>query len=90
MADDGLRHLFGLPPHTPRPVEMVLLDEVHYYSGTNGAQVLPALFSDNYVSLMPGESRHIEIRYPTSAAAKGAVTVKLRGWNIAPVAVKAH
>ena len=58
--------------------------------GANGAQVLPALFSDNYISLMPGETRHIEIRYPASAAAKGAVTVKLRGWNIAPVAVKAN
>jgi hypothetical protein len=38
---------------------------------------------------MPGATRHIEIRYPTSAAAKGPVTVRLRGWNIAPLAVKA-
>lgn len=57
--------------------------------GANGAQVLPALFTDNYVSLLPGESRHVEIRYPASAAVKGPVTVKLRGWNIAPLAVKA-
>jgi len=56
--------------------------------GGNGAQVLPAYFSDNYVSLLPGESRRIEIRYPASAA-KGSVTVKLRGWNVAPTAVKA-
>jgi hypothetical protein len=56
--------------------------------GGNGAQVLPAYFSDNYVSLLPGESRRIEIRYPASAA-KGPVTVKLRGWNVAPTAVKA-
>lgn len=39
MADSNLRHLFGLPPQAVRPVELVLLDEVHYYSGTNGAQV---------------------------------------------------
>lgn len=57
--------------------------------GAKGVQVLPALFTDNYVSLMPGESRHIEIRYPASAAAKGPVMVKLRGWNIVPLAVKA-
>jgi hypothetical protein len=38
---------------------------------------------------MPGATRHIEIRYPASAAAKGPVTVRLRGWNIAPLAVKA-
>jgi len=56
--------------------------------GSNGAQVLPALFTDNYVSLLPGEHRRIEVRYPASAA-KGAVTVRLRGWNVAPTAVKA-
>jgi hypothetical protein len=56
--------------------------------GADGAQVLPAYFSDNYVSLMPGESRRIEVRYPASAA-KGAVTVKLRGWNVTPLAAKA-
>lgn len=39
MADDGLRHLFGLAPQATRPVEMMLLDEVHYYTGTSGAQV---------------------------------------------------
>lgn len=39
MADDGLRHLFGLPPQASRPVEMMLLDEVHYYTGTTGAQI---------------------------------------------------
>ena len=56
--------------------------------GSNGAQVLPALFTDNYVSLLPGENRRIEVRYPASAA-KGVVTVRLRGWNVAPTAVKA-
>jgi len=57
--------------------------------GAGGAQVLPAYFSDNYISLMPGESRRVEVRYP-SQAAKGAVNVKLRGWNVVPTSVKAH
>ncbi|MEG8055010.1 hypothetical protein QP185_20515 [Sphingomonas aerolata] len=29
-----------------------------------GAQVLPAYFTDNYVSLLPGTHRRVEIRYP--------------------------
>jgi hypothetical protein len=49
--------------------------------GANGRQILPAYFSDNYVSLLPGESRRIEIRYPASLRAK---SVKLRGWNVVP------
>ncbi|WP_294391066.1 sugar-binding domain-containing protein [uncultured Sphingomonas sp.] len=56
--------------------------------GSNGAQVLPAYFSDNYVSLLPGESRTVDVRYP-AAAAKGSVTVKLRGWNVAPTSIRA-
>lgn len=47
----------------------------------DGTQVLPAYFSDNYVTLLPGESRVIEIRYPTAKADKPGVT--LRGWNVA-------
>ena len=46
----------------------------------DGSQVLPAYFSDNYITLLPGESRVIEIRYPTAKADKPAVA--LRGWNV--------
>ncbi len=51
----------------------------------DGSQVLPAYFSDNYVSLLPGETREVTIRYPSSKA-KGA-RVTLRGWNVAAAAV---
>lgn len=57
--------------------------------GAEGKQVLPALFSDNYVSLLPGEARQVEVRFPTSAG-KGALRVALRGWNIVPASVSVH
>ncbi len=47
----------------------------------DGTQVLPAYFSDNYVSLLPGDVRTVEIRYPTDKAS--AAHVALRGWNVA-------
>ena len=50
----------------------------------DGSQVLPAYFSDNYVTLMPGETRVIEIRYPTAKADKPMVA--LRGWNVTATA----
>ena len=46
----------------------------------DGTQILPAYFTDNYVSLLPGDTRTVEIRYPTAQAHDGAVTV--RGWNV--------
>ena len=44
-----------------------------------GARVLPAYYSDNYVSLLPGETRTVSVRYPQGAAA--AAVVAVRGWN---------
>lgn len=39
LSDTATRHLFGLRPGAIRPPEMVLLDEVHTYSGNHGANV---------------------------------------------------
>ncbi len=50
----------------------------------DGTQVLPAYFSDNYVSLLPGERRTVTIRYPTARANDPRVT--LRGWNVVAAA----
>ncbi len=46
-----------------------------------GGRILPAYYSDNYVSLLPGESRTVTIRYP-AAAGKGEVALGLRGYNL--------
>ena len=43
-------------------------------------RILPAYYSDNYISLLPGESRTIEVEYPASAA-HGPVLFTIRGWN---------
>lgn len=54
-----------------------------------GARILPAYYSDNYVSLLPGERRVVDIAYPTSAA-KTAPHVALRGWNTTPAETAAR
>ncbi len=47
----------------------------------DGTRVLPAYYSDNYVSLLPGELRQIQIECPASAV-KGKLEIGLTGWNI--------
>jgi len=44
-------------------------------------RVLPAYYSDNYVSLLPGEKREVVVEFPKAAATAG-VSVGLRGWNL--------
>ena len=53
-----------------------------------GRRLLPAYYSDNYVSLLPGETRSVQIRHPAGAA-DGPVWVALRGWNVQPTKVQA-
>ena len=53
-----------------------------------GNRILPAFYSDNYVSLLPGESKTITIRYDAGGSAQPSLT--LRGWNVVPQQMKAN
>ena len=44
-----------------------------------GARVLPVYYQDNYIALLPGESRRIAVQCPTSSGR--CARVALRGWN---------
>lgn len=48
-----------------------------------GQRILPALYSDNYVTVLPGEPRTITIRYPPGLG--NTASIRLRGWNVKPV-----
>jgi archaellum component FlaF (FlaF/FlaG flagellin family) len=52
----------------------------------DGTQVLPAYYSDNYVSLLPGEERMVTISIP-EAGRQGGLRLELRGWNATPVSL---
>ncbi len=60
-----------------------LEDKLTLLNEKDGSRILPAYLSDNYVSLLPGETRDVEIEYP-SAAAKGPAQLAIRGWNLSP------
>ncbi|GAC1662926.1 MAG: glycoside hydrolase family 2 [Candidatus Acidiferrum sp.] len=47
----------------------------------DGSRILPAYYDDNYFSMLPGETREIEIQYAASAGS-GTPRVSLRGWNL--------
>ncbi len=47
----------------------------------DGSRILPAYYSDNYISLLAGETRKIEIEY-SAKSANGAAELALRGWNL--------
>jgi hypothetical protein len=50
-------------------------------TNSSGERILPAYYSDNYFSLLPGETREIEIEYP-AATVPGTPQLAVRGWNV--------
>jgi hypothetical protein len=42
-------------------------------------RILPAYYSENYVSLLPGDTRTITIAFP---AGESKPEITLRGWNL--------
>jgi glycosyl hydrolase family 2/Ig-like domain-containing protein/concanavalin A-like lectin/glucanase superfamily protein len=51
----------------------------------DGSQVLPAYYSDNYVSLLPGEERMVTVFIPEGR--QSGLRLELRGWNATPVSL---
>jgi hypothetical protein len=55
----------------------------------DNTRILPAYYSDNYVSLLPGESTDIAIDVPESEL-RGNAKLNLRGWNTTPTSIPVH
>ena len=50
-------------------------------SSTTGRDILPAFYSDNYFSLMPGESKTVTVEFNPEYLEGGDPVFELSGWN---------
>jgi exo-1,4-beta-D-glucosaminidase len=48
----------------------------------DGKEILPSFWSDNFLSLLPGESRDITWTGEAAVSAREALQLKLEGWNV--------
>ncbi|MEU8846635.1 hypothetical protein AB0C70_10425 [Streptomyces sp. NPDC048564] len=48
----------------------------------SGHRVLPTLYGDNYLWLLPGESRTVTLSWPAASLASGSPAVRLEGYNV--------
>jgi exo-1,4-beta-D-glucosaminidase len=55
----------------------------------NADDILPVIFSDNYISLAPGESRTIECSYENKDAGNGTPYILTTAWNLNATGSKA-
>ena len=50
--------------------------------GAKGEEVLPVIWEDNYMSLLPGEKREVTATYRTSALGAAKPALEVSGWNV--------
>jgi exo-1,4-beta-D-glucosaminidase len=50
-------------------------------------EILPVFWDDNYIELMPGESRELTARYLPSSSVFATAELTVSGWNIAPATI---
>ena len=62
--------------------DVALQNKLTLVNSTTGERILPAYYSDNYVSLLPGESRTVDVEYQASVSAGAAPALTLRGFNM--------
>ena len=54
-----------------------------------GGRLLPVFFSDNYVSILPGETKVVEASYPQQFTSS-KMSVQLYGWNVEEKILDVH
>ncbi len=50
--------------------------------GKGGEEILPVVWEDNYISLLPGEKREITATYRTSSLGTATPAIEVSGWNV--------
>ena len=57
---------------------------------SDGQDVVPAFFDDNFISLLPGESRTIGVRFRTADLGRTPAHYEVSGWNVPAQNVAVH
>lgn len=55
--------------------------------GPAGEEVRPLFWEDNCFSLLPGEGKAVEVRFPSRPGRSAGLFLQVDGWNIPPTAV---
>jgi exo-1,4-beta-D-glucosaminidase len=77
-ADDAVTHVTIENPSK----SLAFFVRLKLSKGTGGEEVLPVVWQDNYVSLLPGERRELTATYRTASLGATKPVVEVSGWNV--------
>jgi exo-1,4-beta-D-glucosaminidase len=76
-SEEGVRVTLSNPSKS-----LAFFIQLGIQKGQNGGGVLPIIWQDNYVTLLPGESREITATYDSRSLRRDDVAVVAEGWNV--------
>ncbi len=77
-ADDSITHVTLENPGQ----NLAFFVKLKLDKSANGEEILPVLWEDNYISLLPGEKREVTATYRTSEAGTEKPVLRVSGWNV--------
>lgn len=60
---------------------IAFFERIEMTDGKDGAEVLPIMYSDNYVTVFPGETERVTIHYPGATWQSGKLWLRVTGHN---------
>lgn len=57
------------------------LNRIKLFDKSTGKRILPVHYSDNYITLMPGDEVTVTVDFPAAAVSQGNIEVRVNGWN---------
>jgi exo-1,4-beta-D-glucosaminidase len=79
FQSEGEETLGRVSVENPGP-GLAFLVQLAVTRGQEGDEVTPCYWEDNYFSLLPGENRALEVRFPTAELAGAAPAVRAAAW----------
>jgi len=77
-GDDTLTHVMLENPNK----SLAFFVRLKLSKEAGGEEVLPVIWQDNYVSLLPGEKRDLTATYRSAALGAAKPTIEVSGWNL--------
>ena len=77
-GDDSITHLTIKNPSK----SVAFFVRLKVNKGERGDEILPVVWEDNYISLLPGETREVGATYRVSELGTAKPVVEVSGWNV--------
>jgi len=77
-GEDSITHVTLENPST----SLAFFVRLKVDKGVKGEEILPVVWEDNYISLLPGEKREVTATYRASELGTAKAAVEVSGWNV--------